>query len=139
MPSPQEAHRGYRVQMQTRQWLTVDAVLDNEAATQAVQGDPRGVVEFARSIRRAGWDQIPDWPRDARGFETWPAPGQQSTVTLDRDQWELVLSALEQWASVAEQDRADPEAAENARFNRAIAHVIRAELGRQGWVPSTAR
>jgi hypothetical protein len=126
---------GYQVRMETRQWLIIDGTMDNEVSTQIENGDPRGVVDLGSSIRQAGWDQIPGWPQDVKGFETWPAPGQQSTMTLSGSQWALVLSALEHWATVSEsvEGFGGPDRAEDAERSLAIAAVIRAQLIEQGW------
>ncbi|MFA1553964.1 hypothetical protein [Actinomadura chokoriensis] len=40
--------------MEVRQWLIIDATIDNEVSTEVADGDPRDVVEFGRSIRKAG-------------------------------------------------------------------------------------
>lgn len=55
--------------MKTRQWLIIDATIDNEVSTEVVDGDPRDVGDLGRSIRKAGWRQNPGWPHDAKGFE----------------------------------------------------------------------
>ncbi|RFS82445.1 hypothetical protein D0T12_26975 [Actinomadura spongiicola] len=125
---------GYRVQMETRQWLIIDATMDNEVITEAQEGDPRGVVDLGSSIRQAGWDQIPGWPHDAKGFESWPAPGQKTTMTMTGAQWELVLSALETWSAVTA-GSGDPDSADEVQEDRAIIALIRTQLADQGWSP----
>ncbi|NJP94762.1 hypothetical protein HCN51_35905 [Nonomuraea sp. FMUSA5-5] len=120
--------------METSQWPIIDATMDNEASVEAGEGDPRNVADLGDSIRQAGWAQIPDWPRDLAGFEHWPAPGQTSTLTLGRAQWELVISALERWSSVTA-DLGDPEAAHQAEADRALVELIRTQLLEQGWTP----
>jgi hypothetical protein len=132
--SGQVEHAGYAVRMKTRQWLVVDATMDNEISVEAVDGDPRGVVELGSSIRQAGWDQIPDWPHELAGFAQWPAPGQTSTMVLTGSQWELVASALERWAGVSE-GVGDPGSAESVKQSRAIAALVRGQLAEQGWEP----
>ncbi|MFC4907738.1 hypothetical protein [Actinomadura gamaensis] len=86
--------------MQTRQWLVIDAPLDNGVSVEASRGDPRNVVELGSGIRQAGWVQNPGWPHEVKGFDTRPAPGQVSTMTLNQNQWELVVLALDCWAAV---------------------------------------
>ncbi|HZM75945.1 MAG TPA: hypothetical protein VFC19_09475 [Candidatus Limnocylindrales bacterium] len=126
--SPEQAR--YRVRLETRKWLVIDATMDNEVSVEAEDGDPRGVVDLGMSIRRAGWDQVPGWPRDVQGFETWPAPGQTSTISLSRPQWDLVLSALERWAAVSDRSP-DPGSADDAAQSRAIAELVRVQLAEQ--------
>jgi len=130
MTSSSEQTR-YRVQMETRQWLIIDSTMDNEVIGEAQNGDPSGVVDLGMSIRQAGWDQIPGWPHDIQGFETWPAPGQRSTIALSRPQWDLVISTLERWAAVSDRSR-DPRSADDAASSRAIAALVRAQLAQQG-------
>ncbi|SPL88109.1 unnamed protein product [[Actinomadura] parvosata subsp. kistnae] len=120
--------------METSQWLIIDATMDNEVSVEVVEGDPRDVADLGDSIRQAGWDQIPDWPRDLAGFEHWPAPGQTSTLTLSRAQWDLVISALERWSAVTA-DLGDPEDADQAEADRALLELIRTQLLEQGWTP----
>ncbi|MFI6515448.1 hypothetical protein ACIBF1_07815 [Spirillospora sp. NPDC050679] len=122
----------YRVRMETRQWLVIDATIDNEVSVEARNGDPRNVVDLGSSVRHAGWDQNPGWPRDAKGFESWPTPGQKTTMTLDGAQWELVLSALERWSAVTGRS-GDPGSADQVQQDRAILALIRAQLAEQGW------
>ncbi|KUL34304.1 hypothetical protein [Actinoplanes awajinensis] len=87
------------------------------------------VAQLGLSVRQAGWDQIPGWPRDAAGFETWPAPGQVATMTLTDAQWSLVVFALRHWAEVDER----LSDAEGAARSRAIAADIEHHLAEQGW------
>ncbi|GAA3261125.1 hypothetical protein GCM10020216_101470 [Nonomuraea helvata] len=88
----------------------IDGTMDNEIDTQATDGDPAEVAELGRSIRRTGWDALPDWPRDAAGLETWPPPGHEVTISLTEQQGNLVVSALDAWAEIADQehDAANP-------------------------------
>ncbi|MGW1995268.1 hypothetical protein [Embleya sp. NPDC001921] len=119
------------VLLETRHWLTIDGTLDNEVKSRADRGDSGG-VEFGRGIRRAGWEQIPDWPRTAAGFATWPAAGRTSMVALSATQWALVVSGLEFWADV--DDSLDiPEHTAMAQEKRTIAGLVRARLAEQGW------
>ena len=121
----------YRVQMETRQWLSIDSTMDNEVSTEAQDGDPHHIVDLGMSIRQAGWDQIPGWPQHVEGFRNWPPPGQLTTMILTGAQWGLVVSALECWADVSESiDRAD-----EAEQSRAIAALTRVQLAEQGWSP----
>ncbi|MFI0406310.1 hypothetical protein [Actinomadura sp. 3N508] len=130
--SPSREEAGYQVRMETRQWLVIDGTMDNEVITEAQDGDPRGVVDLGSSIRQAGWDQIPGWPRDVTGFLTWPTPGQMSTMVLEGSQWALVVSVLDEWAAVEESlDHAD-----GAEEMRAIADLVRGQLTEQGWSAS---
>jgi hypothetical protein len=121
----------YRVQMETRQWLSIDSTMDNEVSTEAQDGDPHDIVDLGMSIRQAGWDQIPGWPQHVEGFRNWPPPGQLTTMILTGAQWGLVVSTLECWADVSESiDRAD-----EAEQSRAIAALTRVQLAEQGWSP----
>lgn len=86
------------------------------------------VARVGSSIRQAGWDQIPGWPHDAEGFQTWPALRQMATMTLTSVQWSLVVFALQYWADV-EEGLADAEAAAKSR---AIATAIAQRLAEHG-------
>ncbi|GAA3806032.1 hypothetical protein GCM10022226_27670 [Sphaerisporangium flaviroseum] len=117
----------YRVQMDTSQWLIIDAVIDNTIAIEVVDGDP-GIVDLGDSIRHAGWEQVPDWPHDAEALKTWPPAGQQVTMSLTGQQWSLVASQLERWAAVS-----DRLADGNENAERGIVALVLAQLSAQGW------
>lgn len=121
----------YRVQVEISHWLTIDGTMEHEVKRGIDDGD-QGLVEFGRRVRQAGWDQIPGWPRDARGFATWPAPGQTSTMALDAAQWRLVVTGLDRLADVDE-SLGIPEHTHMAEEKRVIAALIRARLTEQGW------
>ena len=143
----------YAIPLLIRDWLLIDGTMDNHVQS-AIDGSvPDDLDEWADDdgseeedeedaelpkvarvglgIRRAGWDQIPGWPHDARGFQTWPAPGQMATMTLTGRQWELVLSALHFWADVDE-SMSDTE---GAAESRAAAAALRQRLTEVGWSP----
>ncbi|GAA0411793.1 hypothetical protein Acor_15750 [Acrocarpospora corrugata] len=95
----------YRLQLEIRQWVLIDAIIDNEMSAAVSAGGQRDIVDLGRSIRKAGWEQFPDWPGDYRLLSLWAASDECRTITLSGAQCELVLSALARWAAVA--DRAD--------------------------------
>ncbi len=90
------------------------------------------VAQLGKSIRQAGWDQIPGWPADGAAFRTWPSPGQTTFITLDGAQWDLVIAALLYWAEV-DDDMDEEHSAEDAARSRAIAAAIQHKLSEQGW------
>ncbi len=102
-------------------WTDEDGIGD--AAEKDISADLPPVALLGMSIRQAGWDQIPGWPRDAAGFAIWPAPGQSATMTLTGAQWRLILAALEHWAAVDE-SMSDPAGAATSR-------AVAAEIGRR--------
>jgi hypothetical protein len=140
----------YSIQLLISDWLFIDGTMDNHVQSAVVSGEPDDLADedddgaddeagagderlppVARrglGVRRAGWAQIPGWPRDAAGFETWPAPGQLATVTLTRRQWDLVIHALRHWAEVDESLSDFRTAAES----RAVATAIQHRLDRSG-------
>jgi hypothetical protein len=100
-------------------------------------GELPAVAELGKSIRQAGWDQIPGWPADAAGFATWPAPGQVALITLGAAQWALVIAAL---LRGGERDAdMDEEFEEDATRSWAIAAGLQGKLVERGWFahPST--
>ena len=101
---------------------------DDEDGWDAEDVELSGVAQLGLSIRQAGWDQLPDWPHDAEGLKTWPAPGQTATMTLTGSQWDLVITALHHWAAV--DDRL--QEADSAAECRAIAAAIQTQLAQQG-------
>ncbi|MEV6851221.1 hypothetical protein [Actinoplanes sp. NPDC051411] len=116
-------------------WLRIDAVMDNEIqdlrekcweSETPDQLNPFWVelTELAESIRQAGWDQLPDWPKTSAGFRSWPTPGQTQEMRLGARQWGLVVSALERWATVDDSLGEDADR-ESAAFLRRVAAVVR--------------
>lgn len=126
-----DATANHRVRVDTRHWPTIDGMPDNEGRSRQERGDHHG-AELAHGVRRAGRDQVPDWPRDAAGFATWPAPGQTSTLVLNAARWALVVSGLDRWADIGD-SLGIPEHAVMANEERNIAALIRARLAEQGW------
>jgi hypothetical protein len=108
-----------------------DEVPAGDTDTEVAASELPKVTRLGTSIRQAGWDQIPGWPHDAVGFQTWPAPGQLATMTLTGAQWSLVIFALHHWADVDER----LSDAEGAAKSRAIATAIEHQLVKQGWSP----
>jgi hypothetical protein len=122
-------------------WLRIDAVMDNEIqdlrdkcweSEVPEQLNPFWVelTQLAESIRQAGWDQLPGWPKISAGFRSWPAPGQKQEMHLGARQWGLVVSALERWATVDDGLGEDADR-ESAAFQRRVAASVRAGFEQQ--------
>ncbi|MBB2947350.1 hypothetical protein FB565_007118 [Actinoplanes lutulentus] len=114
-------------------WLRIDGVMDNELqglrdkcweSEIPDQLNPFWVelTTLAESVRQAGRAQLPDWPKTSKGFRSWPPPGQTQEMRLGARQWGLVVSALERWATLDDED-ADQKSAE---LLRRIAATVRA-------------
>lgn len=109
---------GCAVELVTRQWQVIDAVVDNEVNTRAEEGDER-FVTVGLSVREAGWDQV------LGGSGTWPPDDQVVTVTLTLDQWGLVVSSLDILIDIG----ADRAESEDAVSPRVIREVVSAQVG----------
>jgi hypothetical protein len=115
---------GYPVRLTTRQWQIIDATIDDEVSVEAESGDPRGIVELGSGVREAGWDQVAHWTPGVPGSGRWPPDDQAVIVTLTRDGWALVDSALRRWAGVSESlDDLDSAAA-----RRAIGELVSTQM-----------
>ncbi|GGN49216.1 hypothetical protein FHR83_008737 [Actinoplanes campanulatus] len=126
-------------------WLRIDGVMDNEIrdlrdkcfeSEVPDQLNPFWVelTENAESIRQAGWDQLPGWPKESKGFRSWPAPGQTQEMHLGARQWGLIVSALERWATLDDEDGHQ----ESAAFLRRVAAEVRTGYEQQAGRPLPA-
>jgi hypothetical protein len=125
-----------RIVVAVADWLRIDAVMDNEIqdlrekcweSDVPDQLNPfwAELTELAESIRQAGWDQLPGWPKTSAGFRSWPAPGQTQEMRLAARQWGLVVSTLERWATMVGDEDGDRE---SAALLRRIAGEVRADF-----------
>ncbi|GAA3222128.1 hypothetical protein [Nonomuraea helvata] len=100
---------GLIIAMSLRQWGLIDASMDNDASVETVDGDRRQ-ADLARSIRRAGWDQIAHWTPGVPGSGSWPPPDEVVKPELTIAPWLLAIDVLERWAAsgdrVGHHDRA---------------------------------
>jgi hypothetical protein len=106
------------VELTTRQWQVVDAVVDNEVNTRAEEGDER-FVDVGLGVRQAGWDQVTGESR------TWPSGEQVVTVTLSLEQWGLVVSSLDVLMSI----RDDETTGNDAEAPGVIREMISTQVG----------
>ena len=104
-----------------RQWATVDACMDNLVSIAVVKGED---VSLPRSIRQAGWDQIP-WVGESR---LWPPMAQLVTIDLSLEQWQLAVSRLRHDEPVYE-CLGD---AESANLDRDAREAITTQLSARG-------
>ena len=134
----------YPVTMEVASWLLIDGTMDNEISDLVTEGygAPEGMEDdkdyrdpyFAEltqlgvSIREAGWAQLPDWPKTARGMRSWPAPGRTETMMLNLRQWSLVATALEESAEIEE----EMGRTESAATSRRLAVEVRNQLRKAG-------
>ncbi|MFG6195143.1 hypothetical protein [Nonomuraea sp. JJY05] len=89
------------ITMALRQWGIVDACMDNDASVETVDGN-RERADLARSVRRAGWDQIAHWTPGVPGSGKWPPPDEIVKPKLTIAQWLLTVDVLERWAATGD-------------------------------------
>jgi hypothetical protein len=136
----------YSILLSASDWLTADAALDSLAYSLRSEGwdveegaeehegqHPywRSWLDFTGDIRRAGEDRLPERPSDPRELATWPPLDFKIEIELSEVQWQLVLSALNDSATVSSRLGNHDEAADI----RGVAQEITAELKGQGWQP----
>ncbi|MGK5444047.1 hypothetical protein ACSNN7_19835 [Micromonospora sp. URMC 105] len=88
------------VRMATRQWRSVNGVLDNVVNVEAENGDPHGLIATGIQILREGWRQTSGWTPETTGAGNWPPDDQEVTVSLTGAQWSYVISCLDRWYDV---------------------------------------
>ncbi|MBG0566391.1 hypothetical protein [Actinoplanes aureus] len=136
----------YSVLLLASDWLTVDAALDSLAYSlrsegwDVEEGDEehegqhpywRSWLEFTEDIRRAGADRLPERPSDPQELATWPPLDLRIEIELSEVQWQLVISALNDSATVSSRLGNHDEAADT----RGVAREITTELKGHGWQP----
>ncbi|MEU7747143.1 hypothetical protein [Nonomuraea sp. NPDC049158] len=92
---------GLIIAMPLRQWGLIDGCMDNDASVETVDGS-RQRADLARSIRRAGWDQIAHWTPGVPGSGEWPPPDEIVKPKLTPAQWLLTIDVLKRWAATSE-------------------------------------
>jgi hypothetical protein len=136
----------YSVLLPASDWLTIDAALDSLAyilrseGWDVVEDDEehegqhpywRSWLAFTEDIRRAGEDRLPERPGDPQELAIWPSLDLEIEIDLSEVQWQLVISALNDAATVRSRLGNHDEAAEA----RGVARELTAELKGQGWQP----
>lgn len=121
---------GLIIKMSMRQWGLIDGCMDNDASVETVNGNGQR-ADLARSIRRAGWDQIAHWTPGVPGSGRWPSPGVRVEPKLTIAQWLLTVDVLERWAATGDHDIAAEE--------RGLADLIVSRLQAHGIHPEPNR
>ncbi|MGQ0845577.1 MAG: hypothetical protein ACT4QF_15755 [Sporichthyaceae bacterium] len=84
------------VHLSVAQWSIVDAALNNAESDSDLTNDEPS-AEMARSIRQAGWDQIPQVDGQLPPLES------HVTVVLPRSQWVFALGEVESTAGMCQE------------------------------------
>jgi hypothetical protein len=107
------------VSLPARSWSVINAAMDNVAHNSmfAYDSEAERREAIARTIRQAGWDQVP-WVGPGR---EWPPMTQVITISLTPDEWQFAMSWLEEGVS----NPADDESVELC--NTALC-VVRSQL-----------
>lgn len=82
--------------MLARLWSVVDGSMDN-AVSNAIDSGGEEACGLARTIRQAGWDQVP-WAEN----NDWPPMDQEITISLTLKQWQFALADLRKNAPIYE-------------------------------------
>lgn len=75
------------------QWMVVDAVLDNAASNNRIDGDPL-VESRAVALRRTGWEVTRAHPLAGRGRVGWPPDHAELRMALPLDSWQFVVEQV---------------------------------------------
>ncbi|WP_235995288.1 chromo domain-containing protein [Nonomuraea montanisoli] len=116
---------GLMIAMSLRQWGLIDACMDNDASVETVDGDPQR-ADLARSVRRAGWDQIAQWKPGVPGSGTWPPPDEIVKPRLTLAQWLLTVDVLECWAGAGDRVGHHDKAAQERELRGLIVSRLQA-------------
>jgi len=108
-----------RLTMTVRDWLLIDATMDNVRWEANQQGRTQDAAA-ANAVRRAGWNQVATH-RPANGG--WPPTDSTTQVELSAKQWRLAAEGIEYWASIEDEDQT-----ESSRISLTVADAIRSAL-----------
>jgi len=108
---------GIRITTQVRDWLIIDATIDNTVAIDAVGGDGNA-VQLGHRIREVGWTQTRRHPRKADGWGGWPPIDDYLEITLEPSTWVFIVEQLRRWAAVEEQISDDARWRDDEREKR---------------------
>ena len=103
---------GIRITTQVRDWLIIDATIDNTVAIEAVGGDSNA-VQLGHRIREVGWTQTRQHPRKADGWGGWPPVDDYLEITLEPSAWVFIVEQLHRWAAADERISDDPRWGDN--------------------------
>ncbi|WP_146615598.1 hypothetical protein [Nonomuraea aridisoli] len=124
---------GLIITMPLRHWGLIDASMDNDASVETVNGN-RQRADLARSIRRAGWDQIAHWTPGVPGSGSWPPPDELVKPKLTIAQWLLTIDVLQRWAAADDRTGHHESAVQQRELRKLIlsrlqAHGVRLPEG----------
>lgn len=116
---------GLIIGMTLRQWGLIDASMDNDASVETVNGN-RQRADLARSIRKAGLDQLFRWTSGVPGPGSWPLPDEIVKPKLTIAQWLLTIDVLERWAAAAARTGRHEAAAQERELRELILSRLQA-------------
>lgn len=108
---------GIQITTPVKDWLIIDATIDNTVAVEAVGGDSHA-VELGHHIREVGWAQTRQHPRRADGWGGWPPADDHLEITLEPSAWNFIVQQLRRWVLVEERVAEDPRWSEDERKAR---------------------
>lgn len=81
-------------------WLVrIDGVLDNAFSVANRGGASLDEADALRVLRRRVRTQASHWPQSIDGFESWAAPGLNSRIHLQADEWQRICGLLLAYSS----------------------------------------
>ncbi|HEU4808506.1 MAG TPA: hypothetical protein VFT01_09600, partial [Homoserinimonas sp.] len=89
--------RGIQLTIQVRDWLIIDATIDNTVAIEAVGGDTNA-VQLGHRIRAVGGAQARRHPGNTDGWGGWPPLDDHLEITLEPSTWIVIVEQLRRWA-----------------------------------------
>lgn len=116
-----------KIPLPVRDWLFIDASIDNTVAIAAQDGDERTAAE-GYAIRETGWKAARGHPKAAEGFGGWPPEDEDLTMDLPAEAWGFIVSQLRRWDGVDALTSPRPEGAPESRFI-VIARFLEEHLG----------
>jgi len=108
---------GTQITTPVRDWLIINATIDNTIAKEAIDGDSH-TIERGQHIRDLGWVQTRQHPRKTDGRGGWPPVDEHLEITLEPSAWRFIAEQLRRWSAVGERVADDPRRGEEERKAR---------------------
>ncbi|MEQ7736388.1 hypothetical protein [Escherichia coli] len=116
-----------KITIPVKDWLLIDATVDNTDAIAAQDGDT-ATAAFGHAIRESGWEASRSHARAGQGVVGWPPEDDELILDLPVESWRFIVDQLRRWdkveVSVNPRNAGEPE-----RRAQALARMLEERIG----------
>ncbi|QOD05669.1 hypothetical protein [Pseudarthrobacter sp. BIM B-2242] len=88
-----------RITMPVKDWLLIDATIDNTVAIAAQNGEA-ATAAHGNAIRESGWEASRSHAKAGQGPVGWPPEDEELSLDLTAESWHFVVEQLRRWDNV---------------------------------------